>query len=80
MHLLLSALDRPSAERFVFVHEHAQHGVLDALIARPIWLLRSRSREDNSPGWGGACPFLVLSISEEFRTRAMIDIMVSRHP
>ena len=80
MHLLLSRLDRPSAKRFVFVHEHAQHGVLNALIARPVWLIRCRSREDSGSCWGGACPFLVLGIGKELRTCAMIDIIVSRRP
>ena len=74
MHLLLSGPDRTSVKGLVFVDKHAQHGVLHALITRPIWLLRFRSSV-------GTCPFLVLGVGKELTTRVMIGIaMTSRCP
>lgn len=58
MHLLLSGPDRTSAKGLVFVNKHAQHGVLHALITRPIWLLRFRSSV-------GTCQWLWLEDNSE---------------
>jgi hypothetical protein len=80
VHLLLSGPDRTSAKWLVFVHKHAQHGVLSALITRPIRVFRCRSPADTSPCWSDACPFLVLGIGKELRTCAMIDVMTPRCP
>jgi hypothetical protein len=81
MHLFVSGPDRTSAKGFVFVHKHAQHGVLDVLITRPIWVFRCRSPVDISPAcWSDTCPFLVLGIGKELRTCAMVDIMTPRCP
>ncbi len=80
MHLLVSGPDRTSAKGFVFVHKHAQHGVLNAFITRPIWAFRCRSRVDTSPCWSDTRPFLMLGIGKELRACAMIDIMTSRCP
>ena len=76
MHLLLGGPDRTSAKGLVFVDKHAQHGVLHALIARPIWLFRFRSSVGICPS-----PFLVLGVGKELTTRVMIGItMTSRCP
>jgi hypothetical protein len=80
MHLLLSGPDRTSAKGLVFVHKHAQHGILNVLITRPIWVFRCRVPVDTSPCWSDTCPFLVLGIDKELGTCAMIDFMTSRCP
>jgi hypothetical protein len=80
MHLLLSGPDRTSAKGLVFVHKHAQHGVLSALITRPIWVFRCRPPASTSPCWSDTCLFLVLGIGKELRTCAMIDIVASSCP
>ena len=58
MHLLLSGLDRTSTKGLVFVDKHARHGVLNALVTRPIWVFRCCSLMDTSL-------FFVLDIGKE---------------
>ena len=57
MHLLLSGLDRTSTKGLVFVDKHARHGVLNALITRPIWVLCNNQKRHLCPCQKTLLPF-----------------------